>query len=520
MEKTLDGLIALLKRHGLGCILITFTALVAYMMGARLLIDLSDTLDFINRGYLLFTDRADWVNGIYPFGYPLLLRGIATLVVDYVLAAKIVSALAGILCVWLFYKTALKLFDSVGVTLLLTFFFAFNTAFFRVARLDGTDMVSLAFILLAYYFLSGLAAAHWQSVFYAGLALGCSYLIRYSALAILPLAAVSIAFINQKSIKEKGVLLLSLLAGFIITASPQLVMSFYKTGQLFYNEQYKNIWFGIYGENDWGRHWAEANQKTSLWQVISQDPALFILNMGKNMMKIFGAMFDYPFLFVAGIGVLALSILPEWRKKTLWILLCTLGIGGAISMAFVYYRLALPVFPGIVLLSGIPFAILVGYLKSGKAKASLSPVYIKSLLLVGALLCVVITLDRFAKQEGAILLKPLAPADRARFGAMDVLKNNGYTHAGEVLSFSFDQYDLYDPIHPLFNRQWFYEGYQFKDTTDLRQFVRRVKPTFILTDNGTQWAIPGMSHFWPNTGFERYADRIYSQAGVELWKVR
>lgn len=509
---------AKLSLAGLILVLLLFTGLGVYLLAARPLLDLSDSLDFIVRARTLFQPDGVWVDGIYPFGYPMLLHAVAGLVTDYALAAKLISLGAALVALVFFYKTCLRLFKADGLALLLTAFLAFDTAFFRTAMLDGTDMAALAALTVFFFYLTELPGLRLRPLFLAGLALGLGYLIRYSVLAALPAALLAILLQTGSQARVRGKQAAALLAGYALGAAPQLVLSLYVKGNPFFNEQYRNIWFGMYGQGDWGSHWKEATAVTSFWQVIAHDPRLFLDNLGVNMSKVFFMhMFDYPFLFLSWAGLVLALALKDWRRLMAAPILCMVALGTAVSMAFVYWRLGLPALPGLILVSGVPFA-WVGGLWGRQSR--LSPTVRKIGVGVIVSVCLGVTGERFLKNLGERLATPMTAADEARFGARKALQENGYTDPRQVLSFSFDQYDTEDPTHPLYNRAWYYAGGVYADTAALAGFIRQAQPRFLLTDNETHQVVPGFEAFWPHAGFESYADKIFSRAGVEVWKMR
>lgn len=503
---------------GLGLVLLLFTALGSYLLVARPLLDLSDSLDFIVRARRLFGPEGIWVDGIYPFGYPLLLHAAATAVTDYALAAKLLSLAAGVVALVFFYRASLRVFQTEGLPVLLTCFLAFDTAFFKTAMLDGTDMPALAALSIFLFYLTELPGPRVRPLFLAGLALGIGYLIRYSVLAALPPALLAIGLLSRHHRAERLNQAAALVGGYLLGAAPQLLLSLYVKGNPFFNEQFRNIWFGMYGKGDWGSHWKEAAAVNSLWQVVSQDPRLFLDNVSTNMSKVFFMhMFDYPFLFLSWTGVVLVLALKDWRMRMAAPILCMIGLGAAVSMAFVYWRLGIPALPGLILLSGLPFAWLGRlWMQQERISETVRKVVVAAVVSV----CLGVTAERFWKNLGERIATPMTAADEARFGAREALEQHGYSDPLEVLSFSFDQYDTKDPTHPLYNRAWYYGGGQYPDTGSLARLVRGVRPRFLLTDNETHQVVPGFASFWPAAGFDRYADRIYSRAGVEVWKMR
>ncbi len=501
---------------GLFILLLCWAALGAHYLAARPLLDLTDSFDFIYRARHLGPPAGSWFHPLYPLGYPLLLRGVATLVGDYAWAAKAISFGAALGVLMLFFATAVRVYGRQGLALLLTTFFAFNTAFWQVAVLDGTDMPALLPMMAALYFLAHLPGLRWQPLLYAGLCLGVSYLIRYAALAMVPAVLLTLLFLLQAGARPRLRQAVAFVAGFVLAASPQLILALAVKGNPFYNEQYVNVWFGLHGNGDFATHWMQAMQVQSLWQVIAQAPARFAENTWLNLTKVFFMqMLDYPLLFLWWLGLVLVPAVPRWRQRLGGQLLCTLAIGAAVSLAFVYWRLGLPALPGMVLVSGLAFVWVEGltlrYVPDSARR------FLPAAYAVVVIACLAATAERFIKNIGPQLAQPLSATDQARIGARQAMQAHGYGGAQQVLSLCFGQYDYANPDHPPYTRPWFYESARLDSPAKLRALIARAKPRFIVVDPLSPADVPGLAGFWPNLGLEAYARRIYAQAGVEVW---
>jgi hypothetical protein len=86
---------------------------------------------------------------------------------------------------------------------------------------------------------------------------------------------------------EGSKLLLIFTLAFLLAISPQLYVNVRDTGSPLFNQQAKNIWQGVFGDGDWGRWGATANDVT-LGRVIAQDPARFLANWWANVRGYFG----------------------------------------------------------------------------------------------------------------------------------------------------------------------------------------------------------------------------------------
>ena len=76
-------------------------------------------------------------------------------------------------------------------------------------------------------------------------------------------------------------------AAFLLTISPQLYVNLRDTGSPLFNQQAKNVWQGVFGDGDWGR-WAATANDITLGRVIAQDPARFVANWWANVRGYFG----------------------------------------------------------------------------------------------------------------------------------------------------------------------------------------------------------------------------------------
>ena len=147
-------------------------ALVVVVLGG--LAAAHPTLRFVD--FLSFSNRArrlaqgqDWVNGLYPVGYPALLLGARLALGDVLVAGKLLSVLAGVIAAW----SASRLTHPAAVMVM-----AATGVFLTWGSSEGTDMMAAALALAA------LARA--DSPALAGALAGGACLTRYTGFAVLP----------------------------------------------------------------------------------------------------------------------------------------------------------------------------------------------------------------------------------------------------------------------------------------------------------------------------------------------
>jgi hypothetical protein len=224
----------------------------------------------------------DWVNGLYPLGYPLLLRLGVGLGLDVLRAAFVISILGGFLGLIGTYWLVLQMTDNWALAVLSQATLACMSFYLFFANLDATDMLSAGLQILSIAVLFGGTAQRGKSRFslayfaVAGLLAGLAYLIRYTAsltilLCILFLLGLALTRRRREDVMIVGAYLLGALVG----AAPQLIASTIIEGNPIYSHQAHNLWFHLTGSSDYIRDWNAVPMDISLWEVISDDPGRF-----------------------------------------------------------------------------------------------------------------------------------------------------------------------------------------------------------------------------------------------------
>lgn len=321
----------------LGGVLLAYTVLVAVYLAPRPVIANLDFWYHLSLGYQLQWDQPPTlVNGLYPLGYPFLLSAVSQAGIDALRFGQVLSWGGGLLALaaaflLLYQLTRTVIFPVAGTVLLLL-----NAQFFTYVTYEGNDMLA-----------AGLQAAAVAALWYGtredgrlfsrpllalhGILLGFSYLTRYTALIFLPISLVYllIAFRQTRGEMVKAVGVVALAFG--LTTAVQWGPSWLVHRDFFYNEQAKNVWFGIYGEQDWVNNWGKVPDTISLRDVIGLDPARFfehwLAEMGAGVVSM--RLWPLPFHvgWILAIGVLVLGRQPVWPRRLLLLMVLILPLG-------------------------------------------------------------------------------------------------------------------------------------------------------------------------------------------------
>jgi len=251
------------------------------------------------------------VHPFYPVGYYFLLRLGLEWNIDMARYGQFWSYLGSLLALISVFTIAQWItkrpFQAAATTILL----ALHPMFLYQAMREGTDMLATGLILLSSTLLFHLNESKRTSllILLSGFTLGLAYLVRYTSLLFLPIHLVFLWRVhNDLKIRPKLILLLTLyLFAFFVTTLPQTAPSLLVKHTPFYNEQARNIWFGLYGDFNWAENWRKIPQDISLIQIIQDDPQVFLQHTFSEFSRIF--------LYEDGtnLGRLALE-----RNVTLW----------------------------------------------------------------------------------------------------------------------------------------------------------------------------------------------------------
>ncbi len=451
-----------------------------YLTFSNPTIGISDMFWFIERANTLSLHSSKyWVDGFYPLGYPVLLKIISNIFGDYLIGGRIISlfsGMIGVIFIYLITKEIFGNFSSKIATLLLIL----NPFYLKFSTISSTDIPSASFLILAtYLFILYLKKREGKFLFLSGVALGFSYMIRYTALTVLPVFIIfSFLSVDENRFMTGYKSILKFLGGFFLISFPQLMLSMIYKGNPFYNLQAQNVYFGIFGNKNWGLHMDEARKITGIFQIVRKYPLPFFNNWGLNLIHSFKIEFLKFFPFLLSPFGIYFSFKREF-KKSLFLFLIFIFFTFSISMAFPSGRLLLPSLMILSIFSGVAF----GKILKFKMKE---------------VALILIFLFTFYSYIFPILKNPISKFDKIKIEVSKVLHKNGMKKADEVLSFSFEYYDLKRKTKDRFKIPWYYQGFKgFKSLKDIYDFMRKDGEKFFLFDRNAPYTVKGVRGFWP-----------------------
>lgn len=201
----------------------------------------SDTAEFIvagqnfiaGNGYLSITGRLDTA---FPPLYPIMI-GIGGLILDPILAGRLISILFGTLLIIPIYLLGRKLYGrNVGLMAALFVAFYFSLIYGSVTAL--TEMTFTAITVYGIFLgLKALEDKRLRYYFFAGVIIALSYLTRTEGFGYLVILGLfTVIYLKGKALKP----LLVLLVGFFLVASPYILYVYEESGEFINN---KNAFF-------------------------------------------------------------------------------------------------------------------------------------------------------------------------------------------------------------------------------------------------------------------------------------
>lgn len=260
--------------------------------------------------HVTWGEWASWVNPFYPVGYHWLLKLGLFLKADMARFGQMISFLGSLACLGGVYAVVWRVTRSswyAAATLLL---FIAHPVFRHYAMREGTDMLGAGLQLLSLtslFLFTGKRDRRFLLL--AGFLSGLAYLIRYTALTLLPVLLLAIVLSTWRQWAQMGKLSTLFLLTFIITASPQLLPSLIVARNPFYNQQVRNVWFGMYGAFNWQDNWSRAPDDLSLSGLIREDPARFVEHTSNELSR-FVTYENDPAIFLDALAI--------ERYVTLW----------------------------------------------------------------------------------------------------------------------------------------------------------------------------------------------------------
>lgn len=269
-------------------IALTFVAVLIRRVSNQIAVRYPDFFGWAERAARLdFTNLAhpDWVHGLYPLGYPLLLRLGHELGVDVLRTAFALSIFGGFLGLLGTYWLVRRMTDRWWLAILTELLQACMAFYLFFANLDATDMLASGLILCAFPLLLSEKRRR-SAAFWAGLLVGLSYLIRYTAsMTVVPCVLfLLIPFVLRRDRESLWITGFFLLGAFL-GAFPQFLCSFLVKGNPFYNEQPHNLWFHLRGSSDYIYAWHEVPMDIGMLEVIRAQPRAFFTHWWQTFLS-------------------------------------------------------------------------------------------------------------------------------------------------------------------------------------------------------------------------------------------
>jgi hypothetical protein len=225
--------------------------------------------------------------------YFLLLAAAGLFTSDFFHAGLLIGLISAAVVIYFTFRL-LGLLYGEDVALIVTLLTASSPVFVQHTYSCGTDMFFFAIAAGAiYYYLKQSELGHGHLIV-AGILAGLAYLTRYNGVVIvLGLAAGLLLFDSGRLAggrRLSGLLLLA--AAFALAITPWGLYCLREKGDFFYNTNYRNIAYGIYGEGhmDWDAFWGtRANDFRSFMDVFREGPGLFAKTIVVNIYNHFAS---------------------------------------------------------------------------------------------------------------------------------------------------------------------------------------------------------------------------------------
>ena len=218
--------------------------------------------------------------------YPMVLGIFGFILGDFFRAGILIAVLSASVVIYVSFEMLKKIFTPV-VSFFVILLLVANTVFIQYSYSAGTDMFFNALAAATLYFFFRNKELSYRDLILAAFIGGLSYLTRYNGIFLSSFIFV-ILFVNYWNIDWVKRIKYALLFGFVflVTFSPWGFYCQGEKGSFFYNENYKNIAFEVYGKGkmSWDDFWFSGrNDINSLTEVITKDTGLFFSTVFANI---------------------------------------------------------------------------------------------------------------------------------------------------------------------------------------------------------------------------------------------
>ena len=226
------------------------------------------------------------IDGFRGPGYQIVLGTFGFIFGDFFNAGIFIAILSAAVFIYFTFETLKRLF-SLRVSALVVILMIFNTIFIQYSYSAGTDMFFAALLSIVFYLLFKNETINYKNLILASFISGYAYLTRYNGVFILGFLVI-ILFVNYWQIdwKKRTKYSLTFLVVFFATITPWGIYCLKEKGNFFYNENFRNVAYELYGKGKigWDQFWyGSSDQFTSLSGVILKDPVLFLKHTAGNI---------------------------------------------------------------------------------------------------------------------------------------------------------------------------------------------------------------------------------------------
>ena len=297
--------------------------------------------------------------------YPMVLGSFGFIIGDFFKTGILIAVLSASFVIYFTFELLKKIF-SPRISFFVTLLLAVNPVFIQYSYSAGTDMFFNALVAATLFFFFKNKELNYKNLILAAFFGGLSYLTRYNGIFLISFVFV-ILFINYWNISWSSRIKSSLLfvLVFIVTFSPWGFYCLNEKGSFFYNENYKNIAFEVYGKGkvSWDDFWfKESSNITSTSQVVFKDTGKFLSTVLNNiadhflndMEKLVG--WQLGVFVILGLILLILSNpLKKIKTEATAYYIVNLFFFGLLLLVFYSERFSLFLIPFYALIAVLPF---------------------------------------------------------------------------------------------------------------------------------------------------------------------
>lgn len=274
--------------------------------------------------------------------YPIVLAAMSLVTSDLFHAGVVLSTLSASVVLWGVYETVRRLVRS-DVAIMASLLVAVNPTFVQYSYTAGTDMFFFALAMTATWLLLKDGERRWSAVMLSAVVFGLAYLTRYNGIFAwvgVP-AAILLADPHGHSWKERARTAGAFAGMFLATITPWGLYALIEKGSFFYNRNYLNIAYEMFGRGKvgWDAYWyGAAREYHSLTQVIFSDPAAFASSVAGNIVdhltRDLGQLVGWPTGVLAVVGAF---LLFRERPERRWLAYLIIGASFFTLLLLVFY---------------------------------------------------------------------------------------------------------------------------------------------------------------------------------------